>query len=316
MNYVELYQAIQDYTEDTEALFIANIPTFVKQAEERIYNSVNLPSLRRNVQGTLTANNQYLSLPNDWLATYSIGVVDNTGNYTFLLNKDANYIREAYPISPVLGAGLTGVPKYYALYGSQYGDVNEMTYILAPAPDANYGVELNYFYYPPTIVQGEIATFAATFNGGTNYGPGVYTNIPMTGGSGTGATATIVVGNTGAVTSVTIDNGGQFYVVGDSLSASTSYLGIAGAGFAITVATVTNSTGRSWLGDNYDPVLLYGSMREAMLFMKQEQDLVSYYEQKYVEALKELNRLAQGLDRGDFYRDGETKMNANLKGDV
>ena len=311
MNYVELYQAIQDYTEDTEALFVANIPTFVKQAESRIYNAVNLPSLRKNVQGTVTAGNQFLSLPNDWLATYSISLYDTDGNVNYLLNKDSNYIREAYP-----NRSASGRPKYYALFGAQYTDVNEMSYIFGPTPDLNYGVELNYFYYPPTIVQGEIATFSATITGGTNYSPGVYINIPLTGGSGSGATANIVVSNTGAVTSVDLDNGGQFYVVGDVLSASTNDLGIAGANFAVTVATVTNSTGRSWVGDNYDPVLLYGSMREAMLFMKQEADLVSYYEQKYMEALKELNRLSQGLDRGDFYRDGETKLNANLKGDI
>ena len=311
MNYVELYQAIQDYTEDTEALFVANIPTFVKQAESRIYNSVNMPALRKNVLGNLTVGNGYLSLPNDWLSTYSIAVTDLDGNVTFLLNKDFSYLKEAYP---TLAAA--GLPKYYAMFGSQYTDVNELSYALGPIPDQNYGVILSYFYYPPTIVQGEIATFGATITGGTNYSPGVYINVPLTGGSGMGATANIVVSNTGAVTSVELDNGGQFYVVGDVLSASTSYLGIAGANFSVTVATVTNASGRSWLGDNYDPVLLYGSMREAMLFMKQEQDLVAYYEQKYMEALKELNRLSQGLDRGDFYRDGETKLNANLKGDI
>ena len=309
MNYVQLQQAIQDYSENTESLFVANIPTFVQQAEERIYNTINFPSLRKNVTGTLTSGNQYLSLPLDWLSTYSIAVVDGSGNYTYLLNKDVNFIREAYPNA---GAAYYGLPKYYSIFGPQYTAQNELSCILGPTPDSSYTTELHYFFYPPSIVQGMVSTISATITGGSLYTNGSYENVPLTGGSGSGATATIVVSGQ-VVTSVTITNGGQFYVVGDTLSCSNSYIGGSGSGFQVTVATVGNSTGTSWLGDNFDPVLLYGTMREAMLFMKGEADLVKYYEDKYQEALGLAKRLGDGLERGDAYRDGQTKLDVSSR---
>ena len=306
MNYEVLYNSIQAYAENTEALFVANIPVFVQEAEDRIYNSVQIPALRKNVTGTLTSSNKYVSLPNDWLSNYSIAVIDASGNYTYLLNKDVNFIREAYP-NPTK----TGLPKHYALFGSQYTDINEMSLILGPTPDSSYSVEMHYYYYPPTIVQGQITTLnTASFSGGSLYTNGVYQNIPLTGGSGSGAYADIVISG-GSVTSVALRYGGNFYVVGDSLSAATTTIGSSGSGFSIAVTAISNTNGTSWLGDNYDPVLLYGAMREAMLFMKSEADLVTYYENKYQEALQQLNRLGTGLERGDAYRDGQAKIQVN-----
>jgi hypothetical protein len=298
MNYEELWNAVQAYTENTEQLFVANIPVFVQEAETRIYNSVQIPSLRKNVTGSVTADIAYLSLPSDWLASYSLSVVDASGSYNYLLNKDVNFIREAYP-SPTT----TGLPKYYALFGSTYGSINSMSLLLGPTPDQNYSVEMHYFYYPPTIVQGQI-TAHDTLVAGSLYTNGVYQNVPLTGGSGSGAYADIVVSGQ-RVTEVTLKFGGNFYVVGDVLSAS---IGNSGSGFSVTVAVVSNDTGTSWLGDNFDPVLFYGVMREAMLFMKQEQDLVTYYEQKYQEALQALTRLGAGMERGDTYRDGQARV--------
>jgi hypothetical protein len=303
MNYVQLYQAIQDYTETTEPLFVSNIPRFVQEAEDRIYNSVQIPALRKNVTGALTAGNQYLSLPTDWLANYSLALIDASGNYTFLLNKDVNYIRAAFPT-----VSYQGEPTHYALFGSQYSSINELSLILGPTPDSAYTAELHYFYYPPTIVQGEIAAFGSLVNVGSLYVPGTYSEVSLTGGSGSGATATIVVGSSGAISSVALKNGGQFYAAGDVLSASNSSLGNSGSGFNITVSTVTNSAGTSWLGDNYDPVLFYASLREAMLFQKQEPDMIKNVEDKYMEALQQLKRLGDGLERGDAYRDGQTKL--------
>jgi len=309
MNYENLYNTIQSYAENTEQLFVANIPVFVEEAETRIYNSVNLPSLRKNVTGTLTPSNQYISLPNDWLANYSLAVIDSTGRYNFLLNKDVNYIREAYPTP-----SSTGLPLYYSLFGSQLADVNEMTLMVGPTPDQGYSVEMHYFYYPPTIVQGQISALnTASFNAGSLYTNGIYQNVPLTGGSGANATADIQIVS-GAVVSCTLKFGGNFYVAGDILSCAS--LGPTGTGFSISVSTISNALGRSWLGDNYDPVLFYGAMREAMLFMKQEADLIGYYENKYQEAIAELKRLSDSLDRGDFYRDGQTKLNNNLKGNI
>ena len=306
MNYEVLYNSIQAYAENTEALFVANIPVFVQEAEDRIYNSVQIPALRKNVTGTLTSSNKYVSLPNDWLSNYSIAVIDASGNYTYLLNKDVNFIREAYP-NPTK----TGLPKHYALFGSQYTDINEMSLILGPTPDSSYSVEMHYYYYPPTIVQGQITTLnTASFSGGSLYTNGVYQNIPLTGGSGSGAYADIVVSG-GAVTSVALRYGGNFYVVGDSLSAATTTIGSSGSGFSIAVTAISNTNGISWLGDNYDPVLLYGAMREAMIFMKGEADMVTYYEAKYQEALAQLKRLGDGLERNDAYRSGQTSLPYN-----
>jgi len=306
MNYETLYNSIQAYSENTESLFVANIPVFVQEAEDRIYNSIQLPALRKNVTGSLSSGNRYLSLPDDWLSNYSLAVIDASGNYTYLLNKDVNYIREAYP-----NPSSTGLPKHYALFGSQYSNINELSLIVGPTPDSSYSVEMHYNYYPPTIVQGQITTLnTVSFSGGTSYTNGIYQNIPLTGGSGSGAYADIVISG-GAVTSVTLRFGGNFYVVGDTLSAATSNIGNSGSGFSITVTALSNAAGTSWLGDNYDPILLYGSMREAMIFMKAEADMVGYYEQKYQEALEQLNRLGTGLERGDAYRDGQARIKVN-----
>ena len=301
MNYVQLYQAIQDYSENTESLFVGNIPRFVMEAEDRVYNSVQIPSLRKNVTGALTANNKYLSCPDDYLSTYSMAVIDTDTSYKYLLNKDVNFIREAYPMPTS-----TGLPKYYALFGSQYSNANELSFIVGPTPDSSYSVELHYFYYPVSIVQSAISGFNAP-TGGSSYSTGVYPNVTLTGGQGSGATATITVAS-GVVSSVVLNNPGNFYAVGDSLTAASSSIGGTGSGFSVTVASVNNTAGTSWLGDNYDPVLFYGAMREAMLFMKGEQDLVKYYEDKYAEALAQLNRLGSGLERGDAYRDGQYRI--------
>lgn len=304
MNYVTLYQTIQSYAENTESLFVANIPTFVQQAEERIYNMVQFPALRRNVTGVLTSGNQYLSLPNDFLSTYSLAV-STTNGYEYLLNKDVNFIRQAYP-----KATDTGTPQYYALFGPQYTANTELSVILGPTPDSSYTVELHYFFYPASIVQG-IITSTGSITAGSSYTNGTYTNIPLTGGSGQGAVATITIASS-IVTSVTLTNGGNFYVAGDTLSFNAANIGIGtGSGFSIPVNTINNSTGTSWLGDNFDPILLYGSMREAMLFMKGEQDLIGYYEQKFTEAVALAKRLGDGLERGDAYRDGQTKLNVS-----
>lgn len=303
MNYVQLYQAIQDYAESSEQLFVENISTFVRQAEERVYNTVQIPSLRKNVTGTLTASNKYLSCPNDYLSSFSMAIIKADGSYEYLLNKDVNFIRESYP-QPTD----TGLPKYYALFGSQYTLTNELSFILGPTPDASYNVELHYYYYPTSIVQGAIS--AGTITAGSGYINNLYSNVPITGGSGSGATANITVSGN-VVTNVRFNNLGNFYVVGDVVSASTAYLGGTGSGFQFTITAVDNTLGTSWLGDNYDPCLLYGSLREAVIFQKGEQDMVTYYEKQFQDAMAQLNRLGTGLERGDAYRDGQAKIKVN-----
>jgi hypothetical protein len=151
MTYTELVAAIKAYSENYDTTspggFVENIPVFVQNAEQRIYNSVQIPSLRKNVTGTLTSGNKYLSAPNDYLSTYSLAVINPDTSYTYLLNKDVNFIREAYP-TPTS----TGTPAYYALFGSQYTLTNELSFIVGPTPDSSYSVELHYFYYPESIV--------------------------------------------------------------------------------------------------------------------------------------------------------------------
>ena len=205
MNYSELVSAIQDYTENTFAT--ADINIFIKQAEQRVYNTVQLPALRKNVTGNTTANNKYLTAPSDWLSTFSMAVVNNDGSYTYLLNKDVNFIRAAYP-EPTD----TGTPEYYALF-------DQNTFILGPTPNAAYTIELHYFYYPESIV-------------------------------------------------------------------------------------TANTT---WLGNNFDSVLLYGSLLEAYTYMKGESDILNLYKQRYDEALALLKQLGDGKDRQDAYRSGQVR---------
>jgi len=227
MNYAQLKQNIQDYTQNYESTFVADIPTMIEQAEQRIYNSVQFPSLRKNVTGTITQYNQYLATPNDFLAPYSLAIYPvGGGSYTYLLNKDVNYMREAYPNPTDYGT-----PKYYALFGPTVtsGSItNELTFILGPTPDTAYTAELHYYYYPVSIAD-----------------------------------------------------------------------------------TVNNPSGTSWLGDNFDTVLLYGSLVEAYTFMKGETDMFTIYNQKYTEALALAKRLGDGMERRDAYRSGQTRIDVS-----
>ena len=219
MNYAALSAAIQDYTQNYEQDFVANIPVFVKQAEQRIYNSVQFPSLRKNVTGSTSQGVKYLSCPGDFLSVYSMAVI-SSGSYEYLLNKDGNFIRQAYP-SPTD----TAIPKYYAIFGptvSGTSVTDELSFLLGPPPDAVYSIELHYYYYPESI----------------------------------------------------------------------------------TVA----ADGQTWLGDNFDSVLLYGSLVEAAVFMKSEADMMGYYEAKYKEALALASRLGDGLERADAYRSGQYRQ--------
>ena len=308
MNYTQLSDAIQAYTENTEANFIAEIPVFVQQAEQRIYNSVQFPSIRKNVYGQVTANNKYLQCPTDFLAVYSLAIVTdvtggdmNTGTYEYLLNKDVNFIRQAYPTPDD-----TGLPRYYALFGPRSDNVDELTFILGPTPDSSYYTELHYYNYPESIVQSPVATLGV-ITGGSAYTAGTYFNVPLTGGTGSGAMATITVSG-GAVTAVTITNGGLQYTAGDALSAAATNIGGTGSGFSVLVSTVTNSNGQSWLGDNFDTVLLYASLVEAYTYMKGEADMMQLYNQKFMEALALAKRLGDGMERQDAYRSGQFRQ--------
>lgn len=313
MNYYQLLSAVQDYSENNfPPTFLANgqtvsaaqqINRFIEQAELRIYNTVQIPALRKNVTGTATTNTPYLACPDDYLSSFSLAAIDPvTGEYEYLLNKDVNYIRQAYP-SPTD----TGKPRHYALFGPRFNATNELSFILGPTPNTNYTMELHYYYYPVSIVQRQIGSLGAITNPGSGYTNGIYANLPAIGGTGEGALLNVTVANN-IVTSATLSYGGSGYTAGDSLTAT---IGSVGSGFAVTVSSVNNLTGTSWLGDNFDTVLLYGTLVEAYTYMKGEADMVQLYNNKYAEALQQLNRLGTGLERGDAYRDGQAKIKVN-----
>jgi hypothetical protein len=207
MNYAQLVTALQDYTEDNDPTFVANIPTFVQNAEERIYNTVQLPALRKNSTSNVTPGNKYMNTPTDYLSVFSFAVVDPQGNYVYLLDKDVNFIRSAYPAPTD-----AGLPRYYALW-------DQDTFIFGPTPDQGYQVELHYFYYPESIV----------------------------------------------------------------------------------------TAGTSWLGDNFESALFYGSLIEAATFMKEEQDVIQQYTTRYLDALALLKQLGDGKNRQDAYRNGQVR---------
>jgi len=215
VNYSQLVTAVQDYVENVFST--TDIDTIIRQAEQRIYNSVQLPNLRRNVTGTATANNKYLQCPDDFLAPYSMAVIDPTsGEYLYLLNKDVNFMREAYPTPTD-----TGKPKHYAIFGPDYGAPRELTFILGPTPNLSYPVELHYYFYPESIVDA--------------------------------------------------------------------------------------ASGYTWLSENFDSALLYGSIREAYIFLKGEPDMIGAIDKMYGEAMALLKQLGDAKDRQDAYRSGQVR---------
>jgi len=215
MNYTQLVTQVGDYCENSFPT--DNMNTFIRQAEQRIYNTAQPANLRKNVTGQLTASNKYLAAPSDFLSTYSLAIypASGTGDYLYLLNKDVNFMREAYP-----NPATTGKPKHYAIFGPQSNDVNELSFMVGPTPDVAYRAELHYYYYPESIV-----------------------------------------------------------------TASTS-----------------------WLGDNFDSVLLYGTICEAYTYMKGEADMVKLAQDRYVQAIALYKNLADGKQRMDAYRDGQVRV--------
>lgn len=312
MNYQQLVIAVQDFTENQfPATYLADgssvsstqqINRLIQQAEQKIYNAVQIPALRKNVTGNVTPSSPYLACPDDYLSSFSLAVIDPaTGAYEYLLNKDVNFIRQAYP-----PPNSTGVPRYYALFGTRYTAKNELSFILGPTPDSNYEVELHYYYYPVSIVQQALAS-VGSITPGSGYVDGYYPGTPVTAAFGDGATLNITVSG-GIVTKVQVAYGGSGYQIGETLTAT---IGNSGAGFSVPVSEVSNQSGTSWLGDNFDSVLLYGTLSEAATYMKQEADMLALYTQKFSESLSQLKRLGDGLERGDAYREGQTKLRYN-----
>jgi hypothetical protein len=210
MTYSELKSLIQNYLQNTETQFVSDLPSIIKQAEERILKTIQLPVFRKNVSGTLTSGNEYLATPTDFLDNFSLSFT-SSGSQTFLLFKDVNFIREAYPNSST-----TGTPKHYALF-------DDGSFIIGPTPDSSYAVELHYFYRPASITAGA-------------------------------------------------------------------------------------DSGTTWLSDNAENALLYGSLLEAYIYMKGEPDLISLYQQRFLQALARLKNLGEGDNTVDNYRDDVVRV--------
>ena len=158
LNYAQLVVQIQDYTENT--FTTTDINNFIRQAEQRIYNTVQLPALRRNVTGTLSIGNKYLAMPTDWLSTFSLAVINTANEYSYLLNKDVNFIRQSFPDTDT---DFYGEPQYYAVF-------DNATFIVGPTPDTNYAAELHYFYYPESIVTAGTSWVGTNFSSALLYG--------------------------------------------------------------------------------------------------------------------------------------------------
>jgi hypothetical protein len=296
MKYAELVTAVQDYTENTFPTIDLN--TMIRVTEQNIYNTGQLANLRRNVTGTFSTTNAYLSVPGDFLAIYSLAVIVG-GVYFYLLSKDVDFIREAYPNPTV-----KGVPQHFAIFGSQSANLNELSFIVGPTPDSNYTAEMHYYYYPESIVQRAIGSLG-TIVPGSGYVNRFYFNVPLTGSSsGVGATANVQVTG-GAVVAVTIVNPGCYYAVGETL---TGVLGNTGSGFSVPVLTVTNANGETWLGEHFDAALLNGTLVEAIRYMKGEKDLVDLYQTQYLQAMALLKNLGDGKQEADTYRDGMPRV--------
>ena len=158
LTYAQLVVQIQDYTENT--FTVTDINNFIQQAEQRIYNTVQLPALRKNVTGSLSSGNKYLAMPTDWLATFSLAVINTSNEYNYLLNKDVNFIRQSFPDTDT---DFYGEPQYYAVF-------DNATFIVGPTPDANYSAELHYFYYPESIVTASTSWLGNNFSSALLYG--------------------------------------------------------------------------------------------------------------------------------------------------
>jgi len=215
MDYAALVTAVSDYTENTFS--VADMNLFIAQAETRIYNTIQFPNLNKTATLAFTPSSPYLNCPSDFNATNSFAVISATGVYSFLVNKNVTFIREAYS-----SAATTGVPKYYAIYGAQGASQSELQFIVGPTPATALAIELQYFYYPESI--------------------------------------TTVAG------------------------------------------------GHTWLGDNFDPVLLYGTLVEAYTQMKGEADMLALYDTKYKEAIALAKKLGDGMMKTDVYRADSSRM--------
>tara|TARA_R110000782_G_scaffold181452_1_gene271737 strand:+ start:17 stop:871 length:855 start_codon:yes stop_codon:yes gene_type:complete len=273
--YTTLKTAIEEYTDNNESSFLKNMPNFVKAAEDRIFESVDLEYFRKNVTSAMTSSDQFLTIPSDFLATFSLQIT-TSGSEGFLQQKDVNFLREYTPASTT-----TGLPRYYAMFSTDH-------FLLAPTPNAAYTVELHYYYRPTSL---SASTFIITINNVT----GTFTaSDDITGGTSGAVTDVSAVPSS---TTLTVTIPGGSFTVGETITGSSS-------GATGTVVSTTADTTTTWISDNAPNVLLYGSLFEAYTFMKGEQDIIALYEKRFMDGLSRLKDLGEARENSDGYRRG------------
>tara|TARA_R110000787_G_scaffold129513_1_gene241333 strand:- start:406 stop:1257 length:852 start_codon:yes stop_codon:yes gene_type:complete len=272
--YTTLKTSIQDYTETSETSFISHMPDFILAAEERVFKSVDLEYFRKNVTGAFTSSDQYLSVPDDLLAPFSLQIT-TAGSETFLLEKDVNFIRDYTP-----NASTTGTPRYYARF-----DIDH--FIVAPTPNSGYALELHYYYRPTSLTESQqTLTVALSSN---------FTDGETITGSTSGQTTTAKSKPTTTSLSVVVPTGA--FTVGETITGSTS-------GAITTISAIGSDTTTTWLSKNAINALLYGSVFEAYTYLKGEKDLLDLYNGRFLESVARLKDLGEARENADAYRRG------------
>jgi hypothetical protein len=273
--YTELKTAIKDYTENQETTFVSHLADFIKSAEERLFKTVDLEYFRKNVTGTTTSGNEFLAVPTDYLASFSLSVAVSSEK-RFLLFKDVNYLQEYNP-----NFSTTGVPKYYGIYDYQ-------NFMLSPTPDAAYSAELHYYYRPESLADSKfiltLSSVSGTFQAGEK----------LTGGT-SGASTTISTVPSGTTLNIIIPS--TDLSVGETVTGGTS-------GATGTVVSTSADTTTTWLSVNAPNAMLYGSLIEAYTFMKGEPDVLKTYSERFIESLSRLKDYGEARENSDANRRG------------
>tara|TARA_R100000655_G_scaffold70672_2_gene108943 strand:+ start:1240 stop:2094 length:855 start_codon:yes stop_codon:yes gene_type:complete len=276
--YTTLKDALKNYTQNTEELFLNSMDMFIRLAEERILKSTQLNVFQKNVTGTLLTGSPYLAVPSDFLSPHSLSVTNNS-LYEYLQLKELEFVQSYNPNSAT-----TGTPKYYGQFDVNY-------FVIAPTPDSTYTVDLSYFYRPSSLTSSQ---YLVTMNNVS--GTFVVTETITGGTSGQSSTISVVE----SATSLTVGIPSQNYTVGETITGATS-------GATGVITAVGADTTNSWLSENAEVALLYASLAECYLFMKGEQDVMNMYNQRYGEAINRLKNLGEALEVTDDYSAGYIK---------
>tara|TARA_R110000824_G_scaffold320354_2_gene507336 strand:+ start:4771 stop:5622 length:852 start_codon:yes stop_codon:yes gene_type:complete len=273
--FTTLRNAVEQYTQNDEATFVSNIDLFVRMAEERILKSVQLTVFQKNASGSMTSDNQFLAVPSDFISPLSLSIT-NSSNFDFLLFKDIEFVQTYNP-----NPATTGVPKYYAQF-----DINN--FVLAPTPNAGFTTTLSYFYRPTSITQ-ELLILTVGASGSFS------TTETITGGT-SGVVTTISALPSSTTMTVVVPSG--TFTNGETITGGTS-------GATTTVTSTGADTGTTWLSENAELTLLYGTLVEAYTFMKGEADMLSLYNNRFMESLSRLKNVGEAKEISDEYRTGQ-----------